>query len=316
MGGNNTTLEIDHRVWESGVSHETSSKIFNREKALSSYMIDEKLSFGKVDKDILKKLFDDNFQIIEKGEDYIDGVRKKYTNMIDCCTKDVIFEKDMNVVLSCSNDTKTFNNDFCDDTMYQLCTKERNDKCKAWITSQVQRRGKYFNDLLLIASMQEKRSDEYVIAFLEAMRNFNTDSNNYNNNVDNILNSYSETIQKNEYKCSFPSFAIIEKEKELQTAKECWYKECVLSPLYKLKTENIKKRNLCSVTICDIDIKKLDMSVQDLQILCKNKYNNKRFDIKDNPVQEDIYNIFFIPEFKNTLLPIYIIFSICFLFNK
>lgn len=316
--GNSTTsvLNVEHRVWEQGVTHENTTKIFNRENALTSYTLNEKLSFGKIDPDILKYLYDDNFHMISKGQNYVDGYRRKYSDPEECCTTNLSFIKKYNITLSCSNDTKTFNNDFCDDIMYKTCTGDGNSKCKAWIRAQVQRKGRHFTNLYKLALDEKLRAHEYVIAYAEALRDFATDSNNYNKMADDIINSYSDEIKYSEYKCAFPSFNIIEKEKNLKTPKECWYRDCALAPLYRLKLENIKKRELCNVTICDINIGALNISTQEIQIICKNKFNNQELDLSNTPIRQDIENFFFIPEFKNTILPFYLIFSLCFIFNK
>lgn len=317
MGGSSSTLRIDHRVWPAGVTHETYSNIFNREDALSSYLKKENLSFGKVDPKILKDMYNDNFQIIDKGQNYYDGVRLSYSDPPECCTTNQPYIKKYNVILSCSESTKTFNSDKCDDIMFQTCTTKENEKCKAWIRAQVERKGKYFDELSRIATHYDIRDNQYVISFIESLRYFASDENNYNSLVDQILDSFPLEIQEKEYKCAYPSSYIIGQEKMLQTPKECWYKECVLSPLHKLRTSNIRERDNCTITICDIDIRKLNMSVQDLQITCKNKYTDKSINILNNdPIRKDKENLFFIPEFKNTILPLYIIFSLCFIFNK
>jgi hypothetical protein len=318
MGGSSSsTLNIDHKVWPTGITHETNTKIFNREAAMSSYLPNERLSFGKIDPEILKYLYNDKFFIIDKGQNYLDGYRTSYSDVPECCTTNNTFIKKYNVILSCSDDTKTFNNDFCDDTMYKTCTMSTNSKCNSWIRSQVQRKGKYFNAIKKLAFDEKLRSNEYIISFIEALRDFATDTNGYNGIADEILDSYSDYVKNTEYKCAFPSVSIIEKEKNIQTPRECWYKDCSLAPQHKLKLESLKKREMCNITICDININSLNMSTQDIQIICKNKYNNQTIDVsKNNPLKDDMETIFFIPEFKNTLFPIYILFSLCFLINK
>lgn len=317
MGGSNSTIRIDHRVWPAGTTHETYSNIFNREDALSSYLKKERLSFGKVDPNILRDMYNDNFLIIDKGQNYYDGSRSTYSDPPECCTTDQPYIKKYNVVLSCSDSTKTFDSDKCDDVMFNTCTTQSNNKCTAWIRAQVERKGKYFDQLAKISADYKIRNDPYVIAFIEALRDFAADGNNYNTIADQILDSYPPEIQNSEYKCAYPSSYIIEQEKRLQTPKECWYKECALVPLYKLRLSNIRRRDMCTITICDIDIKTLNMSVQDLQIICKNKYTNKSINIlRNDPIRQDKENLFFIPEFKNTIFPLYLIFSLCFIFNK
>lgn len=317
MGGTNSVIKIDHRIWPAGDSHETYSSIFNREDALNSYNRKDRLSFGKVDPNLLKQLYNDNFSIINKGQNYYDGARYKYDNEPECCTSTQPYIKKFNVIVSCSNDTKTFETDRCDDVMYPVCTNERNEKCKAWIGMQIERKGKYFNKIVEKFSNVDLRNDPYTIVVLESLRTFATENNGYDLIADQILNSYPSDIQNTEYKCAFPSSYIIKKEEDLQTPKECWYKECVLSPVHKLRLSNIRRRDMCTFTVCDIDIKQLNMSVQDLQIICKNKYTKKSINIANSdPIRKDKENIFFIPEFKNTILPIYIIFSLCFLLNK
>lgn len=316
MGSSSSTLQISYKVWPSGVTHETYTKIFNREEALTSYLPGERTSFGKVDKDILKYLFNDTFTIIDKGQNYLDGYRNKYSDIEECCTTDIIYKKEYNAILSCSNDTKTFNNDFCDEIMYKTCIDKGGPKCKVWIRAQVERKGKKFDSLYSLALKEEFRSHDLTISFLESLRDFATDTNKYNLLADAILDSYSDEIKYKEYKCAFPISFIIDKEKYIKIPKECWFKDCSLSPLYKLKTENIRKRDLCNITICDININQLNMSKQDVQIICKNKYNNQSIDISKLPIKQDIDNFFLIPEFKNMILPFYTLLSLCFLFNK
>lgn len=320
MGSSNSTdVKIDHYVWPEGQSHEIESNIINREKALISYEKDEKLSFGKTEPSIIRDIYNDDFLLTPKGQNYVDGERKHYAGPEKCCLIDLNYYKENNKIYTCDRSAQTFNSDFCDDVLFKTCILDlqNHHKCVAWIQSAVERNNKYVNaimDLSFKPEFLQYRSHEYMQAFLSSLRNYASEYNNYNNMADNILNSYPEQIKYNEYKCAFSQDNINNQEKEIQTYKECWYKECVLSPVYKLKTENINKRRNCTISICDINIKDLKINNQDIQISCKNKFTNQTIDITDIALTKDKENLFFIPTFNNTVAPL--LFLLFFIYFK
>lgn len=318
MGGKNSVQFVTH-VYPKGESHESFTNIFQREKAFVSYQEDERLSFGKCNSERLRKMFENTFTLIPK-DGYIDGARNSYSPNTECCFNKYLYSKTGDHIQICPIHTKNYNSDGCDETMYQSCffdNKHLNNYCTLWIRSMAQLRisSSVFSKMLTFFSNPNNYNHKYISAFITALRDFADEKNNYNFLVDEILNNYSDEIKK-EFPCAFPSKYIIEKEKELKLNKECWYKECVLSPIHKLKTSNIQNRDLCQITICDININQLNMNTQDIKIICNNKFTKNQIDIeKNNPIIQDIDNFFFIPTFKNVLLPTFTLLFFIYLKN-
>lgn len=315
MGGNNTKINIQHKIWPRANSHEIYSNIFFRTMSLISYDIGEYLSFGKTDLETIRDRFNNEFDLIEKNQGFVDGKRQTYDTSDTCCfIKENYFIKE-NIIHSCNPTTYTFNSNTCDTALYNLCivSKGTNFKCEPWIRSVVQRKISLFDNVLEFCSKEENRNHNFTKIFLTSLRDFDND-NNYNQIADNILNSYSIDIRNTEYKCAFSNNEV----NNIQLTnpiliKECWYKECVLSPVFKLLTENIIRRQLCKITICDINIHELNISNNEVEIICNNKFDKTTIDVKSLPFRIDQDQLFYIPAFNNTILPLLVVLSILFI---
>lgn len=320
MGGSTSYLNIESRAWKKNKSHEIYTNVYDRNLSLVSYQPDEYLSFGKFNLDFLKNNFPNEFKIEEKGWNFYDGKRINYdTSIIEpCCLGYETYKIKDGGTRSCHVDTQTFNTNVCDHVLYDTCFVKRDykKKCPAWIRNVVElRKPAYFNLVKDFASKESNRKHAYTQVFLESLRDYNNNVNNYNYMADNILNSYSNDVKFNEYKCAFPPTHILNAEQENNsTPKECWYKECVLSPAYKLKSENLYKNKLCNVQICDIKIENLNISNNEITIQCANKYNSKKIENFEEkiPYKIDQEELFFVPTFINTVIPFFIIFLFLF----
>lgn len=326
MGQGQGKYEVSTRIRQRAITHENRTTLLNRTQSLSSYERDEKLSLGKGDVNIFSKRLNDELLLTNKGSGYVDAERKRYANIIDvpeCCLTSLEQINKNGVIFTCDPITKDLDSSSaCDSILLSNCLqsltagKEVNSNCNKWIKGVVKNNKSFLNDISYILSKEEIRNHPLVITFINSLREYNSSTNNYNKISDTIINSYSQQIKKNEYKCAYPSEEIIESENKEGIAKECWYKECVLSPEYKLLTENIFKRKECAFTICDINIKNIQIGNNDIQIICKNQYNrNNKFDIKDNPINQDLKMLtpFFIPDHKNITIPFLITLFILFL---
>lgn len=312
MGSTNTKTQIEVKTWPQGESHEMRTNPFTRDLAFVSYQRDEKLSLGKADPKIIDSTLNDEFELTEKYGGFVDAERKKYSDRPDCCLTDNNFIFENNVLYTCHPFTKKLTSDFCDQYFIKTCLNENSNhpKCKTWIRSVVEQKRPMFNTLFDLASKEEYYNEELTKIFITALRDFQSPENNFNEYADAILNSYNETIKK-EYKCAFSSENI--KKQNINTPKECWYKECVLSPTFKLLTENIYKRKLCRLTICDVDIKNLNIGTNEVMIVCNNKFNNFSINIDADEPRKESEVAFFVPTFLNTLFPVLLIFSFLFL---
>lgn len=320
MGGSNSVLNVESHVWPKAESHEIYTTVFERSISLVSYEPNEFLSFGKLDLNYFEKNFPGEFVLEKKGINYYDGKRKKYSDEVleKCCLDNDTYKTINDGLRTCPVDTQTFNSNVCDDIMYNTCFEKNisNKNCTLWIRNVAQYyKIKYFNKVKAFVSKEENRNHPFTQIFFESLRDYNNASNNYNFIVDEIIDSYSNSIKFKEYKCAFPPNYILEQEKDNNsTPRECWYKECVLSPLYKLKTENIYKKKICNTQICDIKIDSININANDIIIKCLNKYNNKKItNLSDNiPFKLDNEDLFYVPGFINTALPFFIIFLFLF----
>lgn len=316
--GNNSSVEIDVKTWPQGTWSEKELPVTTRNKNINTYHENELISFGRTNIDFLKKKYGNDFIFTDKGQNFFDGVRNDYTDPVSCCLTNTNFTvTNDGVNISCGDYTKNFNNDFCDITMYEEVRKNsQNPKCLTWIRAIVQRNSAYVKILANLFRVSEMRNSDYLICFMNALRDFATEKNGYNNLADEIILGYSDEIKKEEYKCAFSSYDILEKQKMSQTPKECFYRECVISPRHKLLYANLKQRERCTNTVCDIDIKNLQMSKQELQIICKNKFQQNRLETLEISTNKDIKDIFFVPTFQNTLLPLFLLMPLLVLFNR
>lgn len=316
MGNSSTSLNVETKIWPKSFSHENYTNNFDRNLALVSYETNEYLSLGKIDTDVFKQQFGDEFFLKNTGG-FFDAYRKSYSNDPKCCLiQETYFIDDKYKINSCSPSVHTFNSDLCDDVLYKTCIVEANVKhfkCKPWIRSVVERQTKYFKNIKEYAQKEENRNSEITQVFMVALYDFNNDTNNYLDIIDSIINSYSEKIKKNEYNCAFPSDNILNEEKKINTPKECWYKDCVLAPVYKLKSENLYKRKQCTLTICDINIKNLNIGNNKIEIICQNKFD-QQINLKNIAIKADKDTYFYIPTFYNNILPL--LFILSFLFIK
>lgn len=308
MGGTNSSIQ--YRVWPKGTSKETTSSIFDRRMAIPSYREDELLSLGTCNIDIFNTMFDRNFQVLDKGQNYSDAKRGKYSDNEKCCLTTPMTNEDNGVIFSCSSDTKKFTNTFCDEILREKCVvPDGNVNCPVWIRASVQRNNEVTLNLFTRYAM-DHFDDPYSKAFIIALRDFAADSNNFNEVADNILSSYSDQIKNDSLKCAFPSKNILDNEERINTPIECWYRECVITTLDKLLTKNIIKRNECVISVCDVNISKLNISNQDILISCKNQFKKTSIDIVNNPIKKDLDTNFFIPDVRNTTIPILFLFGL------
>lgn len=308
MGG--TQSSIQHRVWPKGTSSESFSSIFDRRIAIPSYEEDELLSLGTCDINIFNTMFNTNFQVFSKGQSYYDAERNKYSDNEECCLTTPMTNTDSGVIFSCSSDTKRFTNTFCDEALRKKCINpDGNVNCPVWIRASIQRNNT--ETINLFTTYAKKYFDDpYSKAFIIALRDFATDNNGFNDIADSILNSYSDEIKSNSLKCAFPSRDILDNEEKINTAIECWYRECVITTLDKLITKNIIRRNECVISVCDINISQLNMDNQDIMITCKNQFKQSSIDIENNPIKKDMKNMFFIPDARNTTFPLLFLFGL------
>lgn len=313
MGVNTSKLNIESKIWKKSYFHENYTNNFDRNLALVSYQNNEYLSLGKINIDIFKQQFGDEFVLLNT-DGFYDAYRYKYSDKPNCCLIEDTFFIDNNYQTnSCNPNVHTFNSNICDKVLFETCLSKDHFKCKAWIRSVVeQKKHIYFDEVLNFIKKEENRNLDITEVFINALYDFSTNENNYNNIINSIINSYSLQIKEKDYKCAFPSEEIIKLEKSLQTPKECWYKECVLSPTHKLLSSNYYKRSQCSITICDINIKELKISNNKIDIICiNNKKNN--VNIINNPIKYDKENIIHIPTYLNTIFPMMFVLSLLFL---
>lgn len=317
--GTTTSSNIynSHYVWTPGQTYETYLDLFNREKSLTTYTTDDKVAFGKYEPSIIENVFRNEFNLQSKGENYIDGKRVNYADPTKCCLINEKYYMENNMIYTCKRESQNYDSNYCNNVLFDHCfnnmsNSEKSEKCKVWLKKQVEIKSDFFDKILNIVKIENLRNHEYTQLFLTFLREFHTSENNYNQLADSILDSYSNQIKYNEYKCAFPSNNIINEETKNDIVRECWYKECAFAPIYKLKTENIYKRKLCNITICDINISQLNISNQDIYISCKNKFTQKNINIVDIALKKDIENIFFVPEL-HTFIPFFVFFFLLFL---
>lgn len=314
MGGNTSSYKIESKVWKKSYFHENFTNNFDRNLALVAYQNNEYLSLGKINTDIFKQQFGDEFALLNT-QGFYDAYRYKYSDKPDCCLIENTFFIDNNYQInSCNPKVHTFNSNLCDKVLFDTCLTQSHFKCKAWIRSVVElKKNKYFDDVLNFIKKEENRKLDITEVFINALYDFATYENNYNNIIDSIINSYSDEVKKKEYKCAYPTEEIIKLEKYTQTPKECWYKECVLSPTHKLLSSNYYKRSQCHITICDINIKELKISNNKVEIIC---INNKKYNVdllKNNPIKYDKEDIIRVPTYLNTVLPLLLMLSLLFI---
>jgi hypothetical protein len=314
MGGESSTLKVDSKVWKKAYFHENNVKPFENNLAIVSHENNEYLSIGKIDPKLFKSLYGDEFEL-KNTNNFYDIYRKSYSNEVNCCLINKTYYTNSDYkIKSCDPNVHTFNSNLCDYVFKDLCLQSEHPKCKAWVRSVVELNKPYFNDILRYISEEDNRNKEITQVFINALYDFSNNKNNYLEIIDNILNSYSDTIKTNEYKCAFPPTEILDLEKRLKTPRECWYKECVLSPTHKLLSGNYYKRSQCHITICDINIKNLQISNNKIEIICNNSKNKiKQNLLYTNPLQTDKTDIIFIPTYLNTILPLLLILSILFI---
>lgn len=324
MGGT-TSLSIDSKIWKQGVSHEMSANFWSSYEGLASAEKGEYKSIGVsivptnqlLEFDIEKV---DNFSNV-KRKSYITKDNSYFNN---CCLQEMLYTLDDNQLLTCDPDCKNYAGNGCDAVLANACINSlseispntvNTDRCRAWIRSVVERKGENFNDLLTFFRKEEIRQDPLTIEFISALRYFANDTNNYNNIADNIIENYSEEVKKSEYKCAFsPDNILFQAKTIVDTPKECWYKECALSPKYKLLSSNILNQQKCQISICSINMDQIDVSNNNILITCKNEYTNQNFDIENkNPAKTDAKKKdFYIPSFLNTAIPLIYISSLVF----
>lgn len=312
MGGNSTTLKIESKVWKKSFFHENYTNNFDRDLALVAYQKNEYLSLGKINIDLFKQQFGDEFAL-KSTDGFYDAYRQSYSTNKKCCLIEETYFVDENYKInSCDPQVHTFNSNLCDETLYETCLSQNHFKCKSWIRSVVElHKMPYFDNILNF--IKENRNNELSEYFIDALYDFANDKNKYYDIVDSIINSYPKEVKNKEYTCAFPSSNIINLEKELGTPKECWYKDCVLSPTHKLLSSNYYKRSQCHITICDINVKNLNISNNKIEIICKNTNNNKVNLLYKNPVNTDKEDIIYIPTYLNTVFPLLIILSLLFI---
>lgn len=324
MGGT-TSLSVDSKIWKQGVSHEMSANFWSSYKGLASA---EKGEYKSLGVSIISTNNLSEFDI-EQVDNFSNVKRKSYITkdsayINDCCLEEMLYTLNDNQLLTCDPDCKNYAGNGCDTILFNACINSSSeilikpvntDRCRVWIRSVVERESETFNDLLAYFRKEEIRQDPLTIEFISALRYFASDVNNYNNIADNIIEDYSEEVKNSEYKCAFsPNDILFQAKNIVDTPKECWYKECALSPKYKLLSSNILNQQRCQISICSINMDQIDVSNNNILITCKNEYTSQNFDIeKKNPARTVAKKKdFYIPSFPNTAIPLIYIGSLIF----
>lgn len=317
MGNGQTSYKVEYKRWPKRETHERTTNYLGRTESLSSYKPGEKLSFGKVNEQILKRRFPDEFKLISKGWGYVDGERRSYTSNEDFCLTELKYFMQDGVLKTVNPAVKQMSSfAYCDDVYWKKCFPNWDvssadsfdpylfEKCQVWIKSVVSYQKFYFNRIYKLLEKESVRNHPFTITFINALREFAATNNNYDRLADEILAAYSLAVRESEYKCSFPSEIIINKEREINVPRECWYKDCAISPEHKLLTENIIKRRQCVINICDINIENLNVGNNEILITCQNKFEGMKINVDNLPFRVDQKTPFFIPTYVNSVLPI------------
>lgn len=311
MGGKNTKFDIEYKTWPKYETHESRTNIYERDASIPSYQKNEKLSFGHAAHEIIQRRFNNEFSITDKGNSLHDGVRKTYSDNPDCCLIEDVYIISNNVIATCDPFTKNLNSTYCDNILYNECVvkKGNNVKCKPWVRSVVQYAKPIFLNVLPALAEEKERNNPLTIEMINALRDFATDTNTFNDIADKIILNYSNDILINEYKCIFPPTNIRRIENtRINVPRECWYRECALAPSHKLLKENLKMRRVCRITSCNIDIAKLEITDNDIAISCQNVYSEQRFDIQNNnALRIDQPDLFYIPSLQTTFIPLFLL---------
>lgn len=317
MGG---SIDITNRYFGHSSSQEFNLKLGDMLNLMNIYNTEDTVSIGINSDTITSSLKEFNpvkkpNRLIElKRNDYI-GDKKR------CCLNDEKFYwlddkgNDTNPSLSstlytCNPRSHSVGFDaYCDDVMIEECIDKENynKKCQVWIHNLILRQNTFEN---VINKMYNKCisnvNNMYCKDLLETIRYYNYQR--FNEFADTILESQKD---KTDLKCAFPPKYIENEELKTLSSKECWYKECVDSELWKLLTKNIYKRNLCQLYECNINIYDLNTVDQsEIKIICKNKdIIETQNTVKDVLKSESNYNMFLITKFD-----IFVIFILLFIF--
>lgn len=314
--GSSTTKEevkIDTTAWPLGTSDEYTSNFFFRTKALLTYKDFELLSFGRFKDDVIQNKFNTEFYVNAKKDDLNDGYRKTSLGKTDkCCFIDENYYIEDGKYYTCEPRLKNISSSTCEKTILDYCINNMNEHkiCNTWIKSMAEK-GRLSQSSFQVMVEKFLRSYEYIDheyykTFIIALREYATVYNNFNSLIDSHIQNIPYSL-RHKYKCAFAPEEILQEEKIINTSKECWYKECVFSPVYKLKSENLFNRKTCNILLCDININSLNISKQDIHISCKNTFKSNSVDIKNTPLNKDMEIDIFIPTFKNSILPLIIL---------
>lgn len=263
MGGNNSTISLDAKIWDNGYSSEFYINNYNRNKTMSTYTDNYLQSFGHIIYPDIS-IYEKEFEIIDKKTSFYDSRRTSYKGDKTKCCLDNLYYYTNSSYMTCDPLSKTLNSNYCDDIFFEHCINKNlnNDKCNPWIKSMVLREN-YAKLVSACSGMNYKQ--KYCKVFLESLREFNSDKLNLI--ADKIIDSIPLEEKKKEFLCLFPPENI--KNKKTDTYIECWYKPCVLTENWKLKTENIQRQKFCRINICDIKIYDLNINNNDLIIICQ-----------------------------------------------
>jgi len=317
MGAGQSTYEINYKRWPKRETHERTTNYLNRTASLSTYKPGEKLSFGKSNTEILKKRFPEEFAFTDKGWGYVDGERTSYTTDERFCLLEIKYLFVDGVMRTANPATQHMvSTSYCDKVIYDKCFPNNIavlesdidpflfQKCQVWIKSIVAYQKIFFYEIYQILKKENVRNHPFTITFINTLREFAATNNNYDQLANDILTAYSLAIRESEYKCAFPPELVAKKEKEINTPRECWYKDCAITSEYKLLSENIIKRRQCVINICDINIDNLNIGNNEILITCQNKYEGGKIDVESLPFRVDQQTPFFIPTYVNSVLPI------------
>lgn len=209
------------------------------------------------------------FEIIDFTSDIYTLRRKSYNmDLFTCCTTNTLYNIDnVGVLSTCDPTTKEFTASTCDNTMQTFCMYNNITipKCLSWLYNYTRRLNIPIESMTQYCTTNDNIFTPACAVYINGLRANelnpiadNILSVNYNNNYDNRLNCSFNNIQTN-----------------YTTPKVCWSYDCINTPTYLLKYNDIVLRNNCSIYQCNIDISSatIDNKVY-VNLDCNNSLNN------------------------------------------
>lgn len=241
---------------------------------------------------------ENEFDIINKYI-YKDFKRKTYyRGNNNFCFSPLLFYfyDNSNVYHSKSPDNNSVYDSGCNDNVEQYCNENKinlnTTLCKTLISKKlyvldVENGRKFIKSKLQNCEDVDLIGTPYCVFLINEVRRYDTNQNDYHILVDNHLKKIRNLV---ELPCAFPSFEILQLEKDLKKNKECWYKECVFGEKWKMTTNNLKKIENCKINICDIIIDNTNNKSTVLHTSCKTEYKFTNEIRKDKAVKVDLIN--------------------------